>query len=103
MGAVDVTPRWDGEDVVLAESIFGTADPVSVRGMIAAWWGAQFGVGVDHLLSFEMSVGAAAGVRLADGSAVFLKSGPPRSIRSAWRLSLRSNGCLPPGASRRPT
>jgi hypothetical protein len=41
VGAGDLTPGWDGEDVVLAERIFGTADPASVRGMIAAWCDAR--------------------------------------------------------------
>jgi len=79
---------WDEQDALLARDIFGTDDRSHVVDMIFEWLRARLEASPDHLLSFEMSVGAAAGVRLKDGSDVFVKVWPASQDAAALRAQL---------------
>ncbi|CAN5681464.1 hypothetical protein BH24ACT22_BH24ACT22_01840 [soil metagenome] len=61
----------------LARAILGTADAAEVYNMLEAFCSARLGSAVEDVLLFELSVGAAFGVRLADGRRVLVKSYPP--------------------------
>jgi hypothetical protein len=85
---------WDIEDALLARNIFGTDDPALVVDMIFEWLRTRFDSSPDHMLSFEMSVGAAAGARLKDGSNIFIKVWPGNQDVAVLDAQLRVQGAL---------
>src|ERR1041384_4290800 len=85
---------WDDQDVVLAESIFGTADRSTVAGMIAAWIDRHAGERFGHIVSMEMSVGAAIAVALAGGSLRFLKVWPATTDEAGLAAQLHVQAAL---------
>jgi Ser/Thr protein kinase RdoA (MazF antagonist) len=69
------------ENPAFTRSILGTADPARVARRLDALCAAHLGSGVAAVLFCELSVGAAFGLRLADGRHVFLKAHPPHRPR----------------------
>ena len=65
------------DNPALARSILGTADPAYVARRLDSFCEARLGSGLDEIFFCELSVGAAFGLRLADGRRVFLKAHPP--------------------------
>lgn len=79
---VENLPTWDDDDVALATSILGTADRDQAVAQLAAWVAAQ-GYDNPEVISLELSVGAAAAIRLGDGSWMFMKAWSAEADRSA--------------------
>ena len=59
-------------------AIFGTTDPVSIAGVVAATAQGQTGVPVDAGIFYRASAGCVFGLHLADGRSVVLKATQPR-------------------------
>ena len=87
-------PNWNKDDAVLGLSIFGTEEPVRAADLIAEWLATQIGSSLDRFLSFEMSIGAAIGVRLTDGSDLFLKILPGSQDVAALSAQVRLQEAL---------
>jgi hypothetical protein len=73
--AMVMASTWVGEDAVIAESVFGTTRVPAAVEMIENWLEKQYGE-AGHLLSIELSVGAAVPILLNDGRKLFIKIWP---------------------------
>jgi hypothetical protein len=72
----DALADWaDDDERLLARHIFGTADRGVALSLTGAWVRAH-GFGVARTIDIEISIGAAVGVGLADGTALFVKVWP---------------------------
>ncbi len=67
----------DPENKVLALSLFGTANWADIRAEIDTFVRRHLDAETSHFEFFEMSVGAAVGLRLTDGRRLFVKVWPP--------------------------
>jgi hypothetical protein len=79
----------DPENVVLALSLFGTADWHDIRAQVETFVQHHTGIGIAEIAFFEMSVGAAVGLRLADRRRVFVKVWPPSVPHTKLRAAMQ--------------
>ena len=71
-----VAEGWDEGDSALSSHILGTPDRDQAIASIRQWLAGQ-GHADAEIISIELSIGAAVGVRLSDGSKLFAKFWPP--------------------------
>jgi hypothetical protein len=94
---------WEGEDGILALSIFETTEVAAVSGMVSAWLEQHADRVLDRVLAWEMSVGAGITLLLADGVKAFMKVWPrsanPTALAAQTEVqaSLARNGFPAPG------
>lgn len=101
--------RADGEITHVDLAIHGTDDPQTIAAATDALCREALGSGVAQGLFYAVSVGAVAGVALADGRRVIVKGyqpeSPPAFLREIIRLRdhLRENGVAAPAGLGGPT
>lgn len=83
----DASNAWDEGDAALAMSILGVPDRKSAVARLEDWTRSQ-GYDDPQVVSLDLSVGAAAGVRLADGSRLFVKAWSAEADRTALTAQL---------------
>jgi hypothetical protein len=94
MSRPQVPALSDRADIALAESIFATADSAAISDMIGAWVDRHAAAAFDGVTWFEMSIGASAAVRLADGRLRFVKVWPGTVDRAELAAQLRLQAAL---------
>lgn len=109
LAEVIAAQRADGQIAYVDLGIHGTDDPQHIAAAIDALCRAALGCGVAEGLFYAVSLGAVAGVRLADGRRVVVKGYQPQThplfLREIVRLrnALRDRGLAAPAGLAGPT